>query len=359
MMGITSEQEMIQKMVKEFSEKELLDLAVQIDKEKKYPKEILEKLAPLGLMGLFIPPEYGGAGSDTISYVLSLIEIAKACASTSVVLAAHSSLVCATLNKFGSDEQKKRFLVPLAQGKTGSFALTDLKETTAVKDKGYVLNGSKKYVINGGEADCYLVVANLDGNDRVFVIMGDSEGLSFGDIEEGIGLKGAMSRPVILDNVKVPQENLIEGDDVKSYALDEFHIALAAICAGICEASLGQSVDYSMERVQFGLPIGAFQAIRWKLARMHEMAQTSRLLAMEAARAKDAGESFSDLSKIAKLYASEAVTWVSKQGVLIHGGTGYTKEVPLERYARDARAMPLIGGSTESILDDLAAKLFE
>jgi butyryl-CoA dehydrogenase len=360
MVRLTSEQEMIQKMVKEFADRELLPISKQIDSLCQYPKEILQKVSPLGLMGLFIPQEYGGAGADTVSYVLSIEEIGKACAAVAMVLAVHNSLVCGTINRFGTDDQKKKYLTQLAQGKLGGFALPDKDKATAtLEGDGYLISGSKKHVLNGGEADYYIVFAELDGKEKGFIVPADSDGLSLGEVDEGVGLKGAGSRPSIFSGVRVPRENLIEGDNVASYALDEFRIALAAISVGICEASLEQSIQYSMERNQFGFPICVFQGLRWKLARMHEKAQTSRLLALEAARARDEGLEFSDRAQIAKLYASEAATWVSKQGVLIHGGTGYTKEVPLERFARDARAMPLIGGTNEEILDSIAARLFE
>jgi len=355
---LTSEQEMIQRMVREFAEKEFSELSVTIDKGGVYPTEALQKVSPLGLMGLFIPQEYGGAGADTVSYVLSIEEIAKVCASTATILAVHNSLVCATLNKFGNEEQKKKFLAPLAQEGLGAFIIAEPDEIKVTPEGDeYLLNGSKKYVTSGGEAEYYLMLPTE--GDKCFIVSGDADGLSFGDAAGTIGLRGAVTRPVIFDGVKVPGENLIEGDGMASYALDEFHIAIAAVCAGISRAALEHSVDYSLERNQFGMPIAFFQAIKWKLARMYEKAQTSEILALEAARAKDEKMNFSDKSKVAKLYASEAVTWVAKQGVLIHGGTGYTREVPLERYARDARAMPLIGGNTESILDSLAAGLFD
>lgn len=364
--SLTPEQEMIKKVVREFAEKEIEPYAAEIDETGEYPVEILKKMADLGLMGIPYPKEYGGSGGDYLTYCIVAEEIAKACASTAMILGGNASLASSPIYLYGTEEQKKKYLVPMAKGETiGAFALTEPnagsdagnQQTTAVLDGDeYVLNGTKIFITSGGLADTYIVTAMTDPEKKtrgisMFIVEKGTPGFKFGKKENKMGMRGSSTRELIFDNVRIPKENLLgkegEGFKIAMQALDGGRVGVGALAIGIAQAALDESVRYAKERYQFGRPIGKFQAIQTMLADMETEIQAARLLVHKAAWLKDNNMPYSKESAIAKLYATETAMRCTLKAVQIHGGYGYIKEYKVERLMRDAKITEIFEGTSE------------
>ena len=364
--NLTEEQLMIQSMVREFSRKVVGPTAAERDKTKEFPAKNFKQMGELGLMGMMIPPEYGGEGSDTISYVLALSEIAYSCASTSVVMSVQNSIVCESILKFGTEEQKRKFLVPLASGKMiGAFALTEpdagsdpvSQTTTAVKDKDeYVINGTKRFITSGKNCGVVIVTAKTDESAghrgiSAFLIPKGIAGFSVGHIEDKMGLRASDTTDLIFENCRVPAENILgkEGDGFKiaMSGLDGGRIGIAAQSLGVAEAAFDASIRYTRQRRQFGCAISKHQGIRWQIADMATQIEAARQLVLSAAAMKDRKEKFTTQASMAKLFASEMVNQITARAVQLHGGYGFTKDYDVERYYRDARVFTIYEGTSE------------
>jgi alkylation response protein AidB-like acyl-CoA dehydrogenase len=368
---LNEEQKMIQEMTRDFCEKEVKPLAEEIDKEHRYPKELVARMAELGLMGICVPEEYGGAGMDTVSYAIALEEISLGCASTGVIMSVNNSLVCDPILDFGNEEQKKKFLTPLASGeKLGCLALTEpgagsdaaAIKTTAVLDDGeYVINGTKLFITNGREADTIVLMAVTDKEKghrgiSAFIIEADTPGYSVGKIEDKLGIHGTSTAELIFENARIPKENLLgkegEGFKIALSTLDGGRVGIAAQALGIARASLEAAISYSKERVQFGKPIATLQAIQWMIADMACELDAARLLTYRAACLKDKKRTdpklrYSLQGAMCKLKAAEVASFCANKALQIHGGYGYTSDYPLERHLRDAKITEIYEGTSE------------
>jgi len=361
---LNDEQQMIRKMVREFAEKELAPRAAEVDAQGQFPWEAIRKMGELGLLGLNVPEAYGGVGADMVSYALAIEEIARACGSTALTVAAHA--LCTTpLALFGNEEQKRKYLVPLAQGKLGAFGLTEpgagsdaaSLKTTATRDGDWwVLNGSKIFITNGGLADVLIIVAVTDKSKgtkgiSAFIVEKGTPGFTPGREEEKMGLRGSLTSQLFFENCRVPAANLLgnEGDGFK-YALatlDSGRIGIGAMSVGLAQAALEASLRYAKERVQFGQPIANFQAIQWMLADMGTQIEAARLLVYRAAALKDKGQRFTKEAAMAKLFASEMAERACHKAIQIHGGYGYVREYAVERFYRDVRLCEIGEGTSE------------
>ncbi len=363
---LTDEQVMIQNMVKEFSRKVVGASAAERDKTKEFPAENFRQMGELGLMGMMIPEKYGGESADTISYVLALSEIAYSCASTSVVMSVQNSIVCESLFKYGTEEQKQKYLVPLASGEMiGAFGLTEpeagsdpvSQQTTAVKDKeGWVLNGTKRFITSGKYSKVVLVTAKTDESKghrgiSCFIIPKGTPGLAVGHMEDKMGLRASDTTDLILENCRVPENQMLgkEGDGFKiaMSGLDSGRIGIAAQSYGVAMAAFDAAVKYAKTRKQFGVPIAKHQAIRFQIADMATQIEAARQLILSAASMKDRGEIYTKEASIAKLFASEMVNEITARAIQIHGGYGFTKDYDVERYYRDARVFTIYEGTSE------------
>jgi butyryl-CoA dehydrogenase len=363
---LTEEQAMIQSMVRDLAREEFSPRAMELDQKKIFPVENFKKLAELGLMGMMVPPKYNGSGADAVSYVLALAEVAYACASTAVVMSVHNSIVCESLLRFGSESQKEMFLKPLAAGKfIGAFALTEpnagsdpARQTTrAVREgKYYRLNGRKRFTTTGKNAGLIIVTAKTDEAKAhrgisAFLVEQGTPGLSPGPLEDKMGLRGSDTCDLILEDCRIPIDRLLgnEGDGflIAMTALDCGRIGIAAQSVGVAQAALDASVKYVQEREQFGQKISKFQGIRWMVADMATEIEAARLLTLSAAQMKDNGENYTQQASMAKLFASEMVNRITAQAVQLHGGYGFTKDYPVERYYRDARVFTIYEGTSE------------
>lgn len=363
---LTDEHKMIRELARDFADKEVRPLAKEIDASGNVPAALIEKMAKLGFMGVAVPEEFGGAGMDTVSLVIAMEEIARACASTATIMTVNNTLVCGPIFGFGSGEQKKRFLKPLASGEAlGCFALTEagagsdaasLKTSASKEGNGYILNGSKLFVSDGQRARFAIVFAITDAGKghkgiSAFIAEKGMSGFSIGRVEEKLGIKGSETVELIFDACRIPAENLLgqEGDGFKIAmdTLDAGRIGIAAQSLGIAQACLDESVRYAKERVQFGRPIAELQAIQFMIADMAMEIEGARLLTYRAASLKDKGLKFIKEASMAKLYASEMANRAAYKAVQIHGGYGYIKEFPVERYYRDARITTIYEGTSE------------
>lgn len=363
---LTDEQLMIQAMVREFSRKVVAPEAAERDQTKEFPARILKKMGELGFMGMMIPPEYGGEGADTISYVLALSEIAYSCASTAVVMSVHNSIVCESIYHFGSENQKQRFLKPLAAGKIiGAFALTEphagsdpaAQTTTAVRDgDSYVINGAKRFISAGLNAGLVIVTAKTDETLRhkgisALIIPKKTQGLIVGRTEDKMGLRASDTTDLLFEDCRVPMENLLgqEGDGFKIVmkGLDSGRIGIAAQSIGVAQAALDAAVKYAKERDQFGQKICKFQGLRWIIADMATEIEAARQLMLSAASMKDRGEKYTAQASMAKLFASEMVNRITAKALQMHGGYGFIKDYPVERFFRDARVFTIYEGTSE------------
>lgn len=363
---LTDEQALLRETIREFAEGEIAPNAGTWDEEEHFPAEIIPQLAEIGVMGIPIPEEYGGVGMGNLEYAMAVEELSKACASTGVTVSAHTSLCCWPILAYGTEEQKQKYLVPLAAGeKLGAFGLTEpnagtdsaMQATTAV-DQGdhYLLNGSKIFITNGYYADVYVIFAMTDktkGNKGIsaFILEKGMEGFIFGSKERKMGIRASATYELVFDNVKVPKENLL-GEEGKGFkiamtTLDGGRIGIAAQALGIAQGALDSAAAYVKERVQFGRTISSFQNTQFKLAEMKTRVEAARCLVYKAACLKDAGEKYSEEAAMAKLFASEAARDVTCQAVQLYGGYGFTREYPVERMMRDAKITEIYEGTSE------------
>jgi len=362
----TEEQIMIQESAKDFAVNEIAPTAVERDINAVFPTEIVKQMGELGFMGMMVSPDYGGAGMDTISYVLAMIEICKVDASLGVVMSVNNSLVCWGLESYGSDFIKEKYLTPLAQGeKLGSFALSEpeagsdatKQKTTADKDGDfYILNGMKNWISNGQSADYHLVMATTDKEKAhkgisTFLVEKDTEGFGHGVKEDKLGIRSSDTCSLTFDNCKVPVENLVweegKGFNFAMNTLNGGRIGIASQAIGIAEASMEASIKYAQERKAFGTEISKFQSIQFMIADMAVKIDAAKMLTFKAAAVKDAGQSFVSEAAMAKLYASKISVECALDAIQIHGGYGYVREYLVERYLRDAKITEIYEGTSE------------
>lgn len=368
---LTEEQLMIQKAARDFAQQQCLPGVIERDEKQQFPKEQILQLAELGFMGMMVDPAYGGAGMDTISYVLAMEEISKVDASVSVCMSVNNSLVCWGLETFGTEEQKQKYLTPLAQGKKdcdlyiGAFLLSEpeagsdaTSQRTTAEDKGdyYLLNGTKNWITNGSSASVYLVIAQTDvakGSSGInaFIVEKNWPGVSVGAKENKMGIRGSDTHSISFSDVKVPKENRIGADGFGfKFAMKTLaggRIGIAAQALGIASGAYELSVKYAKQRKAFGKEIMHHQAIQFKLADMATKVEAARLLCLKAAWEKDNGLDYTTSSSMAKVYASEAAMWISTEAVQVHGGYGYVKEYHVERLMRDAKITQIYEGTSE------------
>ncbi|WP_028400627.1 acyl-CoA dehydrogenase [Ectobacillus panaciterrae] len=361
----TEEQNMMRKMVRDFAENEIAPFVPRMEKGE-FPREVLKKMGELGLMGIPIPEEYGGAGMDFISYILAINELSRVSATIGVILAVHTSVCTNPILYFGTEEQKRKYIPKLAGGEyLGAFALTEPSagsdagslKTRAVKDGDfYRVNGSKVFITNGGEADTYIVFATMDPTAgtrgiSAFIVEKDTPGLIVGKDEHKMGLYGSRTVQLIFEDMKVPAENLLGGEGqgfkVAMANLDAGRIGIGAQALGIAEAALKCANEYARERQQFGKPISTQQGIGFKLADMATSVEAARLLVYRAASLRAQGISCSKEASMAKLFASKTAVDVSIEAIQVYGGYGYTKDYPVERYFRDAKVCEIYEGTSE------------
>ena len=363
---LNDQQKMIQKMVREFAEKEVAPIAADLDKTGEFPTKTLEKMAKLGLLGIVIPTEYGGAGLDTISYATVVEEISRKCASTGVITSVHNSLVSYPIMKYGTEEQKKKYLPILAKGeKIGAFAGTEpnagsdlggMQTKAVLKGNKYIINGDKCFITSGDKAGIFIVFAVTDkeaGSKGIsaFIVESNTPGFKVGSLFDKLGINANHVTELIFENMEIPRENLLgkegEGFKIALGTLDGGRIGIAAQAVGIAQAALDESIEYSKQRQQFGRPISKFQAIQWMIADMATKIEAARYLVYNAAYTKDKGERFSKEAAMAKLFASETAMEAVIKAVQIHGGYGYTKEYTVERLFRDAKITEIYEGTSE------------
>jgi butyryl-CoA dehydrogenase len=363
---LTDEQQLIRDAVREFAEAEVTPIAAELDRDHRFPHELLPKLADMSLMGMPYPEKAGGAGADYVSYVIAVEELSRACASTGVIVSAHTSLATWPVFKFGTEAQHDRYLHDMASGRRlGAFALTEpaagtdagAGTATAMQHAdGYALNGSKMFITNAPFADVYIVFAKTDPERgtrgmSAFIVEKDTPGFSVGEAEHKLGIRGSSTPPIYFSDCRVPREALLggEGDGFKiaMATLDGGRIGIAAQALGIAQAALDASVAYAKERVQFGKPIATLQAIQWMIADMATEIDAARLLVYRAASCVDNGRPYSTEGAMAKLFASETATRVAGKAIQIHGGYGYTESYPVERNYRDAKITEIYEGTSE------------
>ncbi|ADE72160.1 acyl-CoA dehydrogenase [Priestia megaterium] len=361
---LSEEHEMIRKMVRDFAKNEVAPTAAQRDEEERFDRGIFTQMADLGLTGIPWPEQYGGIGSDYLAYCIAVEELSRVCASTGVTLSAHTSLAGWPIYTFGTEEQKQKYLKPMATGeKIGAYGLTEPSagsdaggmRTLAVKDgEDYILNGSKIFITNGGEADIYVVFARIDPNEKrtsAFIIEKDMPGFSVGKKEKKLGIRSSPTTEIIFEDCRVPKENLLgnegEGFKVAMMTLDGGRNGIAAQAVGIAQGALDAAVAYAKERQQFGKPIISQQGIAFKLADMATSIEAARLLTYQAAWLESQGLPYGKESAMSKLYAGDTAMKVTTEAVQVFGGYGYTKDYPVERFMRDAKITQIYEGTQE------------
>ena len=363
---LSEEHRLVQSTVREWAASRLLPLAAEMDRTATYPPEVLRELGDLGLMGVFIPEEYGGGGMDTVSYCLALEEIARAEAALAAVLSVNNSLYCYPIFAFGDEGQKRRYLPELARGrKLGCYCLTEptagsdagaLKTTARDAGEEWVLNGTKIFVTNGVEADVLIIYARTDPGPSgrgisAFIAEKGDRGLSVGKVEHKLGIRASSTCEIVLDDCRLPKDRLLgergKGFRIALATLDGGRIGIAAQALGIARAAMEDTIAYAKERQQFGRPIAAFQANQWKIADMATRIQAARLLTCRAAWVRDQGRPHSREAAMAKLFASETAMWAATQAVQIYGGYGYIQDYPVERHFRDAKITEIYEGTSE------------
>lgn len=363
---LSLKQKQIRQIVREFAKAELAPIAREIDEEGRFPWEVVEKMGRLNLFGMQAPRQYGGAETDSISYCLVIEEISRVCGAMGLTLAVHNSVAVYPISQFGDPDQKAKYLPPLASGeKIGAFCLTEpnagsdamsIESTAILEGDHYLVNANKIFVTNGGVADTLILFASVfPGNVKkgfsAILVERGTPGFEVGLLENNCGMRANPVCSIILTDCRVPKRNLLgkEGDGFKiaMTALDTGRIGIAAQAVGIGQGALDVSLKYAKERVQFGVPISKHQAIQMMLADMGTMVEAARLLTLQAAYLRDQGGDLSCSSAMAKLFASEMASKVASMGVQIHGGYGYSKDYPIERYFRDARATEIYEGTSE------------
>lgn len=362
----TEEHKYIRDTAKDFAENEIAPSSVQRDINAEFPTEIVKKLGELGFMGMMVPPEWGGAGMDTVSYVIAMEEISKVDASVGVIMSVNNSLVCYGIEKWGTDGQKEKYLKPLASGqKLGAFCLsepeagsdaTQQRTEAVLQGDHYILNGMKNWITNGTKADYYLVQAMTDKSKgykgiTTFIVEKTSEGFEVGKKEDKLGIRSSDTCSIGLNNCKVPKENVLGeeglGFKIAMETLNGGRIGIASQALGIAQASLESSVKYSKERKAFNSPISNLQAIQFKLADMAVNTESARLLIFNSALKKDAKEKYAKEAAMAKLFASKTAVNNALEAIQIHGGYGYVREYLVERYLRDAKITEIYEGTSE------------
>jgi butyryl-CoA dehydrogenase len=364
--ALNKEQLMIQQMVRKFAQNEIEPIAADYEAEGRFPTEVIKGLSDLGIMGMTVPKEYGGGGCDTISYSVAVEEIARACASTAIAVSVNNSLACFPLLTFGTEEQKQEHLVPIASGEAlGAFGLTEpsagsdaaMQQTIAVADgDGYVINGVKHFITNATVADVYIVFAMEDRTKgtrgiTAFILRKGDPGFTFGTIEDKLGIRASIQAELVFENCRIPADRLLGGNGkgfkIAMMTLDVGRIGVASQALGIAQASLDRSIQFANEREQFGKPIGRLGAIQEMIANMATQIEASRLLVRYAAWCKDQGLPYSKEAAMAKLHASETAMQVATKAIQIHGGYGYIRDYPVERYFRDAKITEIYEGTSE------------
>ncbi|MCI6188551.1 MAG: acyl-CoA dehydrogenase [Clostridium sp.] len=365
---LTREQELVQQMVREFAVNEVKPIAAEIDETEEFPMENVKKMAKLGMMGIPFSKEVGGAGGDVLSYIIAVEELSKACATTGVILSAHTSLCASVINENGTPEQKAKYLPDLCSGKKiGAFGLTEPgagtdaagQQTTAVLSEDgshYVLNGSKIFITNGGVAETFIIFAMTDKSQgtrgiSAFIVEKGFPGFSIGNLENKMGIRASSTTELIMEDCIVPAENLIgkpgKGFGIAMKTLDGGRIGIAAQALGIAEGAFEECVAYMKERKQFRKPLAAFQGLQWYIAEMDVKIQAAKHLVYKAAMNKQLGKPYTIDAARAKLFAAETAMEVTTKAVQIFGGYGYTKEYPMERMMRDAKITEIYEGTSE------------
>jgi alkylation response protein AidB-like acyl-CoA dehydrogenase len=375
---LTDEQQMVQGLAREFAEQEVKPIAAECDREARFPHATVKRMGELGLLGITVAEKHGGGGADTLAYALALEEVAVACASHAVVMSVNNSLVCEPLLKFGTPAQHERFLAPLASGRgLGCFALTEPQagsdarnQTTLARRDGdhYVLDGRKQFVTNGRESMVALVFAQTDPAKAhhgisAFLVEKGTPGFLIPKVEDKLGLRASDTAEFVFEGCRVPEMNRLgaegQGFKVAMQTIDSGRIGIAAQAVGIARAALEASVAYAKERRSFGVPIGQHQMIQWMLADMATAVDAARLLTWRAAVLKDRGKPYGTASSMAKLFASEAAMRVTTDAIQVHGGYGYIKDYPVERFFRDAKITQIYEGTSQIQRLVVARSLFE
>ena len=363
---MTKEQSLFLQMIREFTEKEVKPIAGEIDEQERFPVETVEKMAKLGIMGIPFPVQYGGAGGDNILYSMAVEELSRVCATTGVVVSAHTSLCLAPIYENGTEEQKKKYLPKLCAGEwLGAFGLTEpgagtdaAGQQTIAVDMGdhWLLNGTKIFITNAAYADVYIIIAMTDkslGTKGIsaFIVEKDFPGFSVGKKEKKLGIRGSATCELIMQNCIVPKENLLgqvgKGFGIAMKTLDGGRIGIASQALGIAQGAMDETVRYTKERKQFGKPISAFQNTQFQLADLETRIQASRLLVRSAAWKKDMKQAYSVDAAMCKLFAAETAMEMTTKAVQFHGGYGYTREYPVERMMRDAKITEIYEGTSE------------
>ena len=363
---LSKEHEILRKMYREFAQNEVKPLAQEIDEEERFPSETIPKLAKLGLLGIPFPKKYGGAGGDNLAYAMAVEEIAKTCGTTSVIICAHTSLCCYPIYAYGTEEQKMKYLPDLLSGrKLGAFALTEPnagsdasgQQTVAMLEGDhYVLNGTKCFITNATEADTFVVFAMTDrtkGNHGIsaFIVEKGFKGFSIGKHEKKMGIRGSATSDLIFEDCVIPKDRMLgkkgEGFKIAMKTLDGGRIGIASQALGIGEGAVDEAVKYTKERVQFGKRISQFQNTQFQLADMHTRMEAAKYLVYSAAMKKQNHEPYSADAAMAKLFAAEAASDVTRRAVQLFGGYGYTREYPVERMMRDAKITEIYEGTSE------------
>ncbi|WP_324823453.1 acyl-CoA dehydrogenase [Sinanaerobacter sp. ZZT-01] len=376
---LTKEQEFVRKMVREFAVNEVEPLAAEIDAEHRFPVETVKKMADYGLLGVPFPREYGGAGSDHIAYAITVEELSRVCGSTGVICSAHTSLCGWPIWNYGTEEQKQKYLVPLAKGEAlGAFGLTEPNagtdaagQQTKAVDMGdhWLLNGSKVFITNGGFADTFIVMAMTDkskgtrGGISAFIVEKGFKGFSIGKTEDKLGICASSTTELIFEDCVVPKENLLgeigDGFKIAMSTLDGGRIGIASQALGIAQGAFDVTVEYMKARKQFGKSLSKMQALQFEMADMKTRIEASRLLIYEAANKKDKHMKYSVNAAMAKLFAAETAMYVTTKCVQFHGGYGYTKDYPVERMMRDAKITEIYEGTSEVQKMVIAGEVFK
>lgn len=366
MFNLSEEHVQLQQTFREFAENEVKPLAKELDETERFPTETVQKMAEMGMMGLPIPEELGGSGVDQLGYVLAVEELSKVCATTGIILSAHTSLCCWPIMTFGTEEQKEKYLKPLASGqKLGAFALTEpsagtdasMQKSTAVLDGDhYILNGNKVFITNAGAADVFIVFAMTDKEQgtrgiTAFILERDMPGFTMGKPENKMGLRASSTCELVFDNVRVPVENRLgaegKGFKIAMATLDGGRIGVGAQAVGIAQGAIDEAVKFTKERIQFGRRISQFQNTQFTLADMQTRTDAARMLVWRAAAAEQECQPYTHLAAMAKLFASETASYVTNRAVQLCGGYGYTKDYPVERMMRDAKVTEIYEGTSE------------
>ena len=374
----TKTEELFLQMIREFAEKEVKPIAAEVDETERFPMETVEKMAKLGIMGIPIPTEYGGADGDNILYTMAVEELSRVCATTGVIVSAHTSLCCAPILEHGTQAQKEKYLPKLAKGEwIGAFGLTEpnagtdasAQQTMAEKHGDhYVLNGTKIFITNASYADVFIIMAMTDKSKgtrgiSAFIVEKDFPGFSIGKKEKKLGIRGSATCELIMENCIVPTENLLgaegKGFGIAMKTLDGGRIGIASQALGIAQGAMDETVKYVMERKQFGKPIGKFQNTQFQLADLETKIEASRLLVRKAAFKKDRKQPYSADAAMAKLFAAETAMEMNTKAVQFHGGYGYTREYPVERMMRDAKITEIYEGTSEVQRMVIAAHLLK